>query len=161
MKANQSSGLNHTMGRRGPLALHDYLRCATEQAGRRQAGSSPPAGSLCCLQAPGTCYGSSGSGRPGVQQQQHKPIPGAVGSGERGLAPSSASLLPRLQKSSYGGGEGRGRPEKSSSTSWPGCRERGSRQEVALAPGQTPPCQPLPWPGKQPQGSRKPEPQGV
>lgn len=66
MKAKQSSGLNHTgTSRRAPWPY--VIICGVQRnglAGRRQPATRQR-GVICCLQALGTCYGCSRSGRPG------------------------------------------------------------------------------------------------
>lgn len=121
MKAKQSSGLNHTTtGRRGFLALHDYLPCAGERAGRQEAASNPSAGSH--LLSPGPwdpLWLLREGGRPREQQRQARSCPRCWGMGEEG-----AGIQPRLPgaKEKQRGEAGVCRPEKPSHLAW---REKG------------------------------------
>ena len=153
MKAKQSSGLNHsTTGRRGCLALRDYLPCAAGRAGRQEAASNPSAGSHLWFPGPwDPRWLLQEGGRPGEQQRQAHAVPGAGGWGRKG--PSIRLGLPGAKEKQR---ERRQEPAGQREAQPLGLEgERRSRQEVG--PVQTPPCQPLPWPGKHPQGSRMSE----
>lgn len=120
MKAKQSSDLNHTTtGRRGSLALHDYLPRAAERAGRQEAASNPSAGSH--LLSPGPwdllCLLWEG-GRPREQQRQAHACPRCGGWGRKGPASGPGFLV--LKKSREGEQESAG---QRSPATWPGGRK--------------------------------------
>lgn len=120
------------------------------------AGSRQPAtrqqGVICGFQAPGTHGGCSRrAGDLESSRDKHMPVPGAGGWGRKG--PSIRLGLPGAKEKQR---ERRQEPAGQREAQPLGLEgERRSRQEVA--PVQTPPCQPLPWPGKHPQGSRMSE----
>lgn len=137
MKAKQSSGLNHTTtGRRGSLALHDYLRAVCSgtdwQAG---GGEQPVSGESFVVSRPlGRAVAAPGAGDRECSGKEPLPVPGAGRWGRKGL--TSGSGFPVLQKKQ--------RPGRNLQAREKPRLEGGSRQKVEQVPGQPPPCQPLP-----------------
>lgn len=122
--------------------------CGVQQnrlAGRRQPATRQQ-GVICCLQAPGTCCDCSRSGRPRVQQQKSHAHPRCWGGGGRKEAGIRLRLPCAIEKQKEKRQEPTGLKEAQALLGLDG--ERGSKQEIALAPGQTPSCQPIHQPGK-------------
>lgn len=131
---------SHPREQEGSPALHDYLRCAAEPAGRREAASSPSVGShllspgpwdlLRLLQERETWECSSNN---------RMPVPGAgggAGAGWHRRGPPGA-----MEKQKEKRQEPTGQKEAQALLGPDG--EKGARREAALTPGQTPPCHPL------------------
>lgn len=99
-KAKRSSGLNHTTtGRRGSLALHDYLRAACSRTGWQAGGGEQPvSGESFVVSRPlGPAVAAPGAGDTECSSEEPLPVPGAGRWGRMGLA--SGSGFPVLQKS--------------------------------------------------------------
>lgn len=153
MKAKQSSGLNHTTtGRRGSLALHDYLRAACSRAGWQAGGSEQPvSGESFVVSRPlGPAVAAPGAGDPECSSEEPLPVPGAGRWGGWGWHLALASLCCRKAET---------RPERSPGTFWPEWREGPGKGSTG--PRAPPTLPTFPWPGKHPEGSGKSEPEAV
>lgn len=119
------------------------LSAARSGTGWQAGGSEQPiSGESFVVSRPlGPAVAAPGAGDPECSSDKHMPGLSAGGWGEEEMASGSGFLVCRKQREKRQ--EPAGQREVQALLGLDG--ERGSRQEVAPAPGQTLPCQPLPW----------------
>lgn len=132
---------SHHRGQEGFPGL-TWLSAVCSRMGWQAGGSQQPvSGESFVVSRPlGPAVTAPGVGDPECSSDNHMPVPGAGGGGKEGAGhPTQASLCCRKAEGEEAGTMGQ--KEAQALLGLDG--ERGSRQEVTLAPGQTPPCQPL------------------